>query len=166
VESSNSLRPSRLTLIQIMGAVAVMALAFASLPWVLSVALAVAMSGILGAQGLRLPLVTEGGGMRRWLPWALWCLALAASPAAMIVVGGVYQRTGPPAFTGPRPWATRVVDGLCYAHLVASVVASVSVVLLGRGGVRWLAWVAILVIGIFTCVVALGAMMSTTGVSL
>ena len=74
-----------LTLSCIMGAIAVSALAFAFLALPLSVALTVAVFGILVLQGMR-ALVTGGGGARRWLPWLLWSLALLACPVAIAVV--------------------------------------------------------------------------------
>jgi hypothetical protein len=166
IASTSYRRPSPLTLGQIMVAVAILAAAFAFLPWELSGPFAVAVAGILGIRGLRLPLVTDPGGVRRWFPWVLWCLALAACPLAIAVVGTVCERTGPPAFTGPRPWPTRVVDALCYTHLWVSVIASMSVVLLLREGRSWIGWGAIIVIGVFTAFVALSAVMSTTGVYL
>jgi hypothetical protein len=165
-EASTSPRSSRLTLGQMLIAVGVLAVGFAFLPWALSGVMAVTISGILVLQGLRLPLLTGRGGMWCWLPWALWCLALATCPVAIIVVGNVYQHTGPPAFTGPRPWAARVVDALGSAHLGLSVVASMSVVVLVREGFRWIAWAAIVAVGVFTAFAALGAAMSTTGVYL
>jgi hypothetical protein len=59
-----------------------------------------------------------------------------------------------------------VVDGLGYAQLGVEVVASVAVVMLTRGGCRWLAWAAILAIGVFDVIIGLGAAMATTGVYL
>jgi hypothetical protein len=106
-----------LTLRRIMAVIAALALAFAFLPILLSAALAVTVVGILVLEGLRLPLITDGGGVRRWLPWVLWSLALATCPIATAVVGTLYEHTGPPAFSGPRPWDARVVDGLAFAHL-------------------------------------------------
>ena len=138
-----------LTLRRLMGAIAVSALAFAYLPPILSVALTVTVFGILVLSRMRLPLVTSGGGVWRWLPWVLWSLALMACPVAITVVGtthGVPHETyiNSAFFPGPLPWIHRVVDGLCFAHLGISVVASVAVVVLTRGGYRWLAWAAIL----------------------
>jgi hypothetical protein len=156
----------RLTLNRIMVAIAALAFAFAFLPIELSGALAVAVFGILVLQGLRLPLITDADGVRRWLPWVLWSLSLAACPVAITVVGTVFEHTGPPAFNGPRPWAARVVDRLCYAHLWVSAVASIAVVVLSRGGYRWLAWASILGIGVLATLVGLGAAMATTGVYL
>jgi hypothetical protein len=155
-----------LTLNRIMALIAALALGFAFLPMLLSMAFAVTVVGILVLQGLRLPLITEGGGVRSWLPWVLWSLALATCPIATAVVGIVYEHTGPPAFSGPRPWAARVVDGLGFAHLGVSVVASVAVVVLTRGGYRWLAWAAILTMGVFAALLLLGATMATTGIYL
>jgi hypothetical protein len=149
-----------------MAVIALLALAFAFLPVLLSAALAVTVVGILVLQGLRLPPITDGGGVRRWLPWVLWSLALATCPIATGVVGTVYEHTGPPAFSGARPWAARVVDGLAFAHLGVSVVASVAVVVLTRSGYRWLAWAAILAIGVFAALIGLGAAMATTGIYL
>jgi hypothetical protein len=142
-----------LTLRRLVGAIAVSALAFAYLPPVLSVALTVTVFGILVLQGMRLPLVTSGGGVWRWLPWVLWSLALMACPVAITVVGTTHSVPHEMyicAAAGPLPWIHRVVDGLCFVHFVVSVVASVAVVVLTRGGHRWLAWAAILAHGVFT----------------
>jgi hypothetical protein len=159
-------RSSPLTLRGVLGAVAGLALAFATLPVGLSMPLAVAVSGILALQGMRLPVITEGGGARRWLPWAAWSLMLAVCPVAIAVVGELFPRVGPPVFTGPRPWAARVVDSLVSSHIAASVVAAMAVVVLTRGGYRWLAWAAIVLVAPITGLFALGAAMATTGVYL
>jgi hypothetical protein len=104
----SSLPPSkRLTLRRIMGAIAGSALAFASLPWFLSIPLVVAVFGILGLDGIHPPLVTSGGGVRRWVPWAVWSLGLAACPIAMAVLDTVYEHGGPPVYDR---WVARVLE--------------------------------------------------------
>jgi hypothetical protein len=143
-----------------MGAIASSALAFAILPTELSVALAVTVFGILVLLGMHLPLVTRGGGVWGWLPWVLWFLALAACPVAITVVGALYEYHGPPDY---NRWAARLVHGLGYAQLGVSVVSSVAVIALTRGSYRWLAWAAILAIGVVTVVLHFGAAMATTG---
>lgn len=163
---ASPLRAPPLTLRALLGAIAGLALAFAILPLDLSVPLAVAVSGILALQGMRLPVITKRAGARRWLPWVAWSLMLAACPVAIGVVGVMYPRAGPPAFTGPRPWATRVVDALFYCQLAVSVAASWSVVFLVRDGRRWIAWGAIVAVGVFTFFIACCAIMVTTGVYL
>ena len=101
-----------------------------------------------------------------WFPWIVWFLALVACPVAISVIGVVYKHTGPPALNGPQPWAAAVVDGLAYAHIAVSVIAAVAVAVLTRGSFRWVAWLAILVIGAVASVLWFGAEMSTTGVYL
>ena len=155
-----------LRLSQIVIAIAILAIAFAFLPIVLSLALTVTVLGILTLKGLRVPRITDGVGVRRWLPWVFWSLMLAACPVAIWVVSIAFPHYGPPALYGPRPWAAQVVDILCDVHLGVSIVASVSVVFLARDGYRWLAWAAILAVGLFTAFLALGAVMMTTGVYL
>ena len=155
-----------LRLAHVMAGVAVTALILAAFPNVLGLSMAVTVFGILILQGMRLPLVTRGNGIRRWLPWAAWGMLLAACPAAMVVVGIAFPHVGQPAYVGPRPWAANVVDGLCAAHLGASVIASISVVLLAEGGSRWFAWAGVLAMGVVAAFAALGAGMATTGVSL
>lgn len=158
--------PPPLTLKALLGAIAASALAFATLPLILSVPSVAALLGVLALQGMRLPVITERRGARRWLPWVAWSVLLAACPVAMVAVAELYPYTGPPAFNGLRPWAARVVDGLVIAHLAASVAAAMAVVVLSRGGVRWLAWAMIVVVGLLAGLVALGAVMTTTGVYL
>jgi hypothetical protein len=153
----------RYTLGHCMAVIALLAFAFASLPILLSSALAVTVVGILVLQGLRLPPITDGVGVRRWLPWVLWSLALATCPIATGVVGSLYEHPGPPAFSGPRPWAARLVEGLGFAHMGVSVVASVGVVLLTRGGYCWLAWAAIFAIGMFAALIWVDAWKATMG---
>ncbi len=157
---------TRLRLSHILSAIAILAFAFAFLFECLSLALAVSVVGILTLEGLRVPRITDGVGMRRWLPWVFWSLILAPCPVAIYFIGIVYEHKGPPLFNGPRPWAAQVVDILCIVHLGVSVVAAISVVLLAKGGYRWLAWAAILVIDLYTALLALYAVMSTTGVYL
>jgi hypothetical protein len=194
---SSSLHPSkRLTLRRIMGAIAGSALAFASLPWFLSIPLVVAVLGILGLDGIHPPLVTSGGGVRRWVPWAVWSLGLAACPIAMAVLDTVYEHGGPPfydrwvarvldgqrgharrllndrhynhwvarlqaiqsgraqLYRGDRVydrWVARVLQRLFQAHLGIMVIGSVAVVVLTAGSYRWLAWAAILAVGVLGC---------------
>lgn len=155
-----------LTMSRLMVAIGALSLAFAFLPTILSSALAVAVVGNLILQGMRPAVLSDRGGTWRWLPWVIWSLALATCPIATAVVGTLYEHTGPPATAGPRPWAARVVDGLMFAHLGVSVVASVVVVILTRGVHRWLAWAAILAILVFAGFIGLGAVMATTGVYL
>lgn len=166
---SSTLPPSkRLTLRCIMGAIAGSALAFASLPWFLSIPLVVAVFGILGLDGIHPPLVTSGGGVRRWVPWAVWSLGLAACPIAIAVLGTVYKHGGPPVYDRwvasvleSRPghaqlrrgdqvydrWVGSVLERLILAHLGIMVIASVAVVVLTTDSYRWAAWAAILAVG-------------------
>ena len=143
-----------------MGAIAGAAIAFACLPSLLSISLVVAVFGVLGLEGLHPPLVTSGRGLRRWVPWAVWSLGLAACPIALAVVGTVYERHGPPVYDRR---ATRVVEWFAFAHLVVMVIASVAVVILTAGSYRWLAWAVILTVGMLTCLLFLGAAMAVTG---
>ena len=133
--------------------------AFASLPWVLSIPLVVAAFGILGLDGCHSPLVTSVGGVRRWVPWAVGWLGLAACPIAISVVDTVYEYHGPPAYDR---WAAHVVRWLGLAHLGVMVIASVGVVVLTAGSYRWLAWAAILAVGVLGLLLYLGAAMATT----
>jgi hypothetical protein len=97
----------------------------------------------------------------------IWSLALAACPVAIVIVGAFNVHTGPPVYDGmPLPWAARVVDGLGIAQVCVSVIGSIAVVVLARGAYRWLAWLAIIVIGMTTAVLHLIASMQTTGVYL
>jgi hypothetical protein len=149
-----------------MGAIASLALAFAFLPTIFSAGLAVSVLGILLVHGSYLRPVTSRSGAWRWLPWVVWFFALMACPVAIAVIGTVYKRTGPPIWSGPRPWAEPVVEGLAFSQYVVSVIASVAVVALTRSAYCWLAWVAVLAIGAVTFLLSLGAAMSTTGVYL
>jgi hypothetical protein len=158
---SSSLPPSkRLTLRRILGAIAGSALAFASLPWLMSIPLVVAVFGILGLDGTHPPVVTSGDGVRRWVPWAVWSFGLAACPIAIAVVGTVYEYHGPPVYDR---WAARVVEWLGLTHLGIMVIASVVVVVLTAGSYRWLAWAAILAVGVLGFLLYFGAAMATTG---
>lgn len=157
---------SRLTLGQLIIAVGILAFSFAYSTWEFSAALAVTIFGILLLKGLRVPVVTEWGGLWCWLPWVLWCLSLAACPVAILVISNVYPYDGPPPFARTRPWATRLVDALSYAHLGLSAVASMAVVLLVEEGFRWLAWGAIMLMGFFAAYATLCGVMTTTGESL
>jgi hypothetical protein len=159
-------RPKPLSIGRVMAAVAGLALAFAFLPTFASITFAVTVLGILVVDGLHPRLVTAKGGVWAWFPWVVWFFALVACPVAIAVIGVVYEHTGPPAFSGPRPWAAGVVDGLAFAHIAVSVIAAVGVAVLTRGGFRWVAWLVISVIGTAAFVVWLGAKMSTTGVYL
>ncbi len=160
------LHPRRLTIAQILGSVAALAVAFAVLPWVLSIALAIAVCGVLALEGLPVPLITSGGRLWRWFPWIIWWVALAASPVMIVLIGYLFEWNGPPATFGPRPWAACLVVSLFYTHLAVSVVTSWAVIFLVRGPGRWVAWGAIILVGIITGFVALGAAMATTGVYL
>jgi hypothetical protein len=144
-----------------MVAIASVALAFAFLPWLLSIPLASAVFGILAVDGMHPPVVTSGGGIRRWLPWAVWSLGLATCPVAIAVVGTLYEYHGrPPVYDR---WPARVVDGLGLAQLGVMVIASVVVVVLTRGSYRWLAWAGVLAAGVLTWYVCFAAAMATTG---
>src|SRR5271166_453077 len=112
------------------GWIAASALASALLLPRLSMAVPSAVCGIFMLQRLRLPLVTGGGGVRRWLSWVLWSLALLACPLAIAAVMACAHRTG----TGLHAWAAHVVDVLWVAHLGVLVLAAVAVVVLTRGG--------------------------------
>jgi hypothetical protein len=141
-----------------MGAIAAVAFILAVLPMSYAVPLAVAAFGIIVLNGMRLPIVTDGTGRRRWLPWAVWLAALLACPAAMWGVAAMMVKASPRNPGGPAPSRDfRPLEGLIVGQVAASVVASVAVVVLTRGHWRWLAWAAILVIGAlaaFTCVCA------------
>ena len=104
---SSLLDSKRLTLMRIMGVIAGLAIAFAFLPWLFSVPFAVTVLGIVILEGMRLPLVINGVGVRRRLPWILWSVTLTACPVAIGVVGVCCVNHGPP--TNSR-WATRVVE--------------------------------------------------------
>jgi hypothetical protein len=100
------------------------------------------------------------------LPWALWYFALAACPVAIALVSIHYSQVqvGALPFNKPRAaLAIRILDALVFAHLAVSVVATWSVVLLVRPGRRWIAWGAILVVGVFTLMLGLGAEMGVSG---
>ena len=135
-------------------------IAFASLPWFLSIRLVVAVFRILGLDGIHPPLVTSGGGVRRWGPWAVWSLGLAACPIAMAVLDTVYEYGGPPVYDR---WVACVLEWLGLAHLGIMVIASVVVVVLTAGSYRWLAWAAILAVGVLGFLLYFGAAMATTG---
>jgi hypothetical protein len=128
--------PKRLTLSRIMTAIGGLAVAFAFLPTNLSVALAVSLLGIFALDGMHLPQVTRGDGIRRWFPWLIWALALMACPVAISVVGAVNEHHGPLDYDRV---AARVVRGLGLAQLGVSVIASIAVVVLARRSLRWLA---------------------------
>ena len=166
--SSSQTKPrlEPLTLGRVMVAIVGLALAFAFLSKLLSLALAVTVLGILVVDGLHPRLVTAKGGVWAWFPWIVWFLALVACPVAISIIAIVYEHTGPPPWNGPRPWAARVVDGLAFAQAAVSVIAAVTVVVLTRGPFRWVAWLAILAIGAVAIVLWLGAAMSTRGVYL
>jgi hypothetical protein len=156
--ASFSTRSERLTLGRIMGAAAGVAVGFAFLPWLLSVPVAVLGIFVLG--GIRVPLVKSGSGARRWLPWVLWSMALAACPVSITVVGALYEYQGPPIYDR---FAKRVVDGLSFAHLWVSVIASIAVMVLTRGSYRWLGWAVVVAVAMLTFVLYFGAAMATTG---
>lgn len=147
----------RLTLLRLMGGIAALGLAFASLPMELSVALAVTGISVLVYDGLRLPVVTGGRGGRRWLPWVVWFLALAAGPVIIYVFGSLHKHTGPPAYGVPQPWPYYVVGRLASAHGYVSVIAWFSVIVLTRGYRRWFAWAAIFEMGVLADSSALAA---------
>jgi hypothetical protein len=116
---------------------------FAFLPLPLSIPVAVAVFGVIVLGGMQLPVVTSGSGVRRWLPWVLWFLALMACPVAMVVVRWVCESHEPPI---RDDWVDRVLARLGVAHLGVSAIASLAVVVLTRGVYRLLAWAAILAI--------------------
>ena len=135
----------------------------------LAVTVAVTWISVLVYDGLRLPVVTDGGRVRRsFLCSAVWLLMLLPCPIAISYIGEAYRHTGPPDFGHrfPRPWAYIVVGELASAHFVATVIAWFAVLVLTRGYRRWLAWAVILVVGVYTALVTLGASMSTTGIYL
>ncbi len=127
------------------------------LPWLLSVPLAATVFGVIVLGGMQLPLVTRGGGVRRWLPWGLWSIALATCPVAITTVGALYPHMGPSAVGWERQRAARMVERLVFTQLGISAICSVTVVMLTRGAYRWLAWAAILAVLVVTallCVIA------------
>ena len=156
-------RRQRLTLRRLMGAVAVSALSFAALPMLPAIPMAVAVGGVIVAAGMGLPIVTEWGGAWRWLPWVIWSAVLVACPIATIVVGEMYPRARTSPMPSPLPWATRVVEGLYYADLGASAAASVAVVVMARGRLRWLAWAIVVVIAVVGMFFSLVSWMATSG---
>lgn len=154
----------RLTLLHLMGGIAALGLAFASLPMEYSVGLAVTGISVLVYDGLRLPVVTGGGGVRRWLPWVVCFLALAPWPVIFYVFGSLHRHTGTPNYGGgPQPWAYYVVGRLAFAHLCVWAIAWLAVVVMTRGYRRWFAWAAILEMGAWTSLWALFATWDTTG---
>ncbi len=119
--------------------------------------------------GLRLPVMSDGGHVRRWLPcWVVWFLMLVTCPIAITYIGEAYRHTGTPDFGHqfPPPWAYLMVGRLASAHFWVTVIAWFAVLVLTRGYLRWLAWAVILVVGVYTAMVTLGASMSTTGIYL
>ena len=92
----------------------------------------------------------------------LGCLVVRARrcPIAIAVVGNVYEHHGPPV---NDCLAARVVDWLGLAHLGIMVIASVAVVVLTAGSYRWLAWAAILTVGVLGFLLYFGAATATTG---
>ena len=167
----------RLKILNLIMVVYVFAIAFALLPLALFVGLAVTVAvtaavtwiSVLVYDGLRLPVVTDGGRVRRCLPcWVVWFLMLVTCPIAITYIGEAYRHTGPPDFGHqfPLPWAYLMVRRLAVAHVGVTVIAWFAVLVLTRGYRRWLAWAVILVVGVYTAMVTLGASMSTTGIYL
>jgi hypothetical protein len=76
------------------------------------------------------------------------------------VVGTVHEYHGPPVYDR---CAARVVEWLGLAHLGIMVIASVVVVVLTAGSYRWLAWAAILAVGVLGFLLYFGAAVATTG---
>jgi hypothetical protein len=152
-----------LTLKRLMGAIATAALSFALLPMDLAVALTVAVCGVVGLDGMRVPVVTDRGGVWTWLPWVVWLLFLMACPIAIGVVAAINPPSGPPRFSGPLPRAARIVEGLGYAHAAVSVAAAITVVVLTRGVRRWLAWAGILLVDALAWLMCFGVLMDITG---
>ncbi|MFO0959720.1 MAG: hypothetical protein U0800_20165 [Isosphaeraceae bacterium] len=165
-EPKSDVQPG-LSLIRIMVASAALAVAFSFLHVVLSLTLAISVLGVLALLGLRLPVITDRGGVMRWLPWVLWSLALLTCPGATFVMGNIYHHTSTRAISaGPTPRAAVVVERLFFVHLGVSSIAAMAVVVLTRGGYRWSAWaIIVLMIGVafMACLVA---WMDITGVYL
>jgi hypothetical protein len=104
--------------------------------------------------------------MRRWLPWLLWSVSLAICPLTIIVLSDLNDRTSHPAFNGPKPWATRIIESLLPTQLVVSVIAATHVLWLARGRFRWLALGIIIHLLVFTVLLTIVGIMATTGMSL
>jgi hypothetical protein len=153
--SPPSARP--VTLMRLMGAIAVSAIGFAFLPMPFSAAVAVAVCGTVLLDGMRLPVVGEGGQRGRNL-LVLWLVALMSCPIAACVVPVVANRAGR---RWSLDWTIRVIEGLAYAHLAVSVIAWILVVVLARGGGRWVARAAILTIGVWAFVMVYFALVWT-----
>jgi len=153
------------------------AFAFACLPIDLFVGLAVTVAvtvavtwiSVLVYDGLRLPVVTDRGRVRRsFLCAAVWFLMLLPCPIAISYIGEAYRHTGPPDFAHefPTPWAFLMVGRLASAHFWVTIIAWFAVLVLTRGYRRWLAWAVVLAVSVYTALVTLGASMSTTGIYL
>ena len=153
-------KPRPLTLRRLMGAVAASAVFFALFPPSFAATLAITVCGVVLLEGMRLPIVTEGDGARRWLPWVAWLLILLACPIATEVVAARYPHAGPPS---GWPWATHVVQGLFGGQIAVSAMAAIAVVVLARGLWRWMAWAVILAIGAMAALQNLIATMTTSG---
>ncbi len=140
---------------------------FGGLAVTVAVTVAVTWISVLVYDGLRLPVVTDGGRVRRsFLCSAVWLLMLLPCPIAISYIGEAYRHTGPPDFGHrfPLPWAYLMVGRLASAHFWVTVIAWFAVIVLTRGYRRWLAWAVILAVGVYTTIVAIGASMTTTGI--
>ncbi len=146
-------KPLALTLSEIMVAIAVLAGGYAFLFKGLALILMVTMLGVLVLKGLRLPIITEGQGVRKWLPWVVWSSMLVVCPVAVIVLKARYGHptisfTVVPPMDPGRAWALEMLNVFCYVHVGLSIIAAIAVVVLTRGYGRWIAWAGILFIGI------------------
>ncbi len=133
------------------------------------VTVAVTWISVLVYDGLRLPVVTDRGRVRRsFLCAAVWFLMLVTCPIAISYIGEAYRHTGPPDFAHefPTPWAFLMVGRLASAHFWVTIIAWFAVLVLTRGYRRWLAWAVVLAVSVYTALVTLGASMSTTGIYL
>lgn len=142
-----SVRPLSLRYVLVM--IAVIALTFAFLPAIAAVAWTVTLTGILVMQGLRLPVITEKGGLWRWVPWVVWLLVLGVCPFTILILGVVYEKQALGSFSPD------LVFWLVSAHVCVSIVAAISVVILARGVYRWVAWAAIMLGIALTVVIAI-----------
>ncbi len=151
-----------------MVAIAVLAAGYAFLLQVLALPLTAIVLGVLVLKGFRLPIITEGPGVRRWLPWVIWSSMLVVCPVAVIVLTARYGHptvsfTVVPPMDPGRAWALRMLNVACFVHMGLSVIAALAVVVLTRGYRRWIAWSAILFIGIIDLGLVLSASESIIG---
>jgi hypothetical protein len=143
--------PSKaLTLFDMMIGVAILAFSFAFLWKIFAGAMVVVVLGVYAAKGLRWPVITDRPGVWRWLPWVVWFSMLLVCPVAIGVVEGHFPYSEHPHGSQVRLRAGKLVEAFGYTHLGLSTLAAVAVVVLTRGYYRWLAWAAILLVGVFT----------------